>query len=106
MIGDCATRGTGSLQDRQPKATLNQIRAFADFTQRINVAQQAADATKVELNDLMSRLGIQRNYGLACETEPNCEPSGEVQAVTQEIEQLTDSVRELRGLAETLNASL
>jgi cytolysin (calcineurin-like family phosphatase) len=83
------------------------MRAFPDFSNRVSVAQEAAHAASKELFELMSRLGVSNNYGAACGKERDelviC---GDVDALTRQIDQLTDAVRDIRGLSETLNSRL
>jgi len=82
------------------------LRAFPDFQRRISIAQEDAYEGNKSLNDLRSRLGITTQYGCAGEQLVENEPTGEVDALTRAIERLTDTCRDIRGLAETLNASL
>lgn len=90
----------------QPPCTLDPTRAFPDFAQRIAVAQAAAQAASETLTELRLRLGIQNEFGQTADIATECEPSGEVHATQMAIDRLTDTVRDLRGIAETLNGRL
>lgn len=81
------------------------MRAFPDLARRVSIAQQAAEISAGQLNDVHNRLGLQREHGPLCD---ECEPgaTGEVEALGRAIDRLTDTVRDIRGFAETLNARL
>jgi hypothetical protein len=102
-----STIGGKACRPDPTKADLDVMRTFPDLSRRASIAQEAASVSFNELSEMISRLGIPRQYGQALGVdggEP--EPSGEVDSLTRAIERLTDTVRDIRGLAETLNASL
>lgn len=90
-----------------PVCDTDVMRAFPDLSSRVSIAHEAASFATQNLSELMGRLGVSNNYGTACgndKVEPTC--GGELDALTRQIDRLTDMVRDIRGLAETLNSRL
>ena len=98
---------TLGVQIDGPSAQISEdtLRAFPDFHRRVAIAQEAAWEASKQLAEVRNRLGINGLYGDQPTTAPT-DVGGEVDSLTCAIEQLTNTVREIRGQAETLNSRL
>lgn len=81
-------------------------RAFDAMRSDINIAAEAASATLGSLKQLGERLGIPNMYGCATLGEVSPPSSGEIEATQRDMNALIELNREIRGLAETIDARL
>lgn len=101
-----STALAGLAQAHQAGET-NQQRAFDGMRNDIKIAGEAASATLSSLKQLGERLGIPSMYaGAKLLGEVSPPSSGEIESVQRDMSALIDLNREIRGLAETIDARL
>lgn len=90
-----------------PLAQRNAEGAFEVLNREINVAREAIAVAEQQLGNLVSRLGIQSDYGQMRATDAEVPPSsGQIESTMRTILEVQSIARNVRGLAETLEYKL
>lgn len=96
-----------SLGGLAQQAKMERPRIFQELMKEVQIAIEATQPARANLTELMTRLGVQKDYGgdkLCAEVQPS--PSGEADQLRALISDMQDAARDLRGMAETLAARL
>lgn len=97
----------GSLRSSmQADACEIPVRCFQEIRRTISIGEQACAEARKHLQELMSRLSIASPYGNSAGSETDAQSMGEIEDTNRQLNEFVDLCRELRGLAETLEARL